>query len=174
MRNSHKKDHRTSARDRRPIDIRISGVTCNHSERGCDATMCNWNTCIRWHCNGAAHTRNDLITNIRFRERLAFLPTASEDKRVAAFQTHNDLSFARFFYQQVIDFRLRAPMTRRFLTHVSSFCVKRHFIQEFNWDEAVIQKDICLTQASQALDRDQAWVARSSTDDIHDSVHQDR
>ena len=65
--------------------------------------MRDGNACVGRSSNSGRHTGDDLEANARRRERLRFLATAPKDERIAAFESHDPLSFLAETHEQRID-----------------------------------------------------------------------
>ena len=91
-------------------------------EAGAEVAVRDGNARIRRHGGVRRHAGHDLERNARVGQRLGFFAAASEDERIAALETHDELAFPRFAEDERVDDLLRiAAVVARFLAAEDEF-----------------------------------------------------
>src|SRR5512143_4004249 len=125
------------------------------------STMGERDACVGRDRRGGRDTGHDLERDTGIHEILGLFPSPAEDERIAALQAGNDLSFLRFLYNQGIDLVLRERVPTALLADIYEFGLRATVLEQPLVREIVIDDHVGLFHPLEALDRDQAGVART-------------
>ena len=145
-------------------------MTGNDGERRGNASVRDGNTGVGGHGYRAGDARNYLEVNAIFAQSKSLLAAASENKRVAAFETHDDFSSAPFLDEQIINLGLRERVTARSFPNVNFFSVRRP-AQNFFLSQPVVNHNVRRLKNFARLDRQKSGVAWSGANQIYQFHH---
>ena len=178
---AHVQDDRSAgARERRPVDgrrllcrILMAG---HEGHRRRDAAMRDRNSRVRRRRDSRRHARHDLERHAGRGQRLRLFASAPEDERIAAFQAHDALAFARRAHEQRVDRRPAAPTPiapPRLPTSCSSTGVvallHRRQRQQRGIGQRVVDDRVAGDEQLAAAQREQPRIARSRADEVDDA-----
>ena len=133
--------------------------------------MSEWDPGISRAGHRRRYAGNDLERHTCCSEELGFFSASSKDERVAAFQTHDDLSRTRFVDEQLIDPLLSGRTFAGLLADIDELGVLRE-LQEVGMNQTVVGDDFGARENLGSPSRDQSGVAGSGPNEIDDAFGQ--
>ena len=142
--------------------------------------MRHGNAGIRRRGDARRHARNDLERNPRRGERLRLFASAAEHERIAAFEPHDALAFARELHEQRVDLVLPRRLARAaaFADVVQldgrRAVRDRRQREQRRIRERVVDDRVAGDEQLAAAQREQAGIARARADEIDDAASSGR
>jgi hypothetical protein len=171
---------RPGVADQRAVEMRQAGpvdrgrrlalvfVAANERHRVAAARVGDRDARIARHRDACRNARHHFEADALLVQEQRFRPAAVEHERIAPFQTRDDLALARLFGEQIAD-RLLLQRLERGGADINLFGVCAGRAQQARRHEVVVEHHIGRRQILQAADGDEAGVARTGADQVHDA-----
>src|SRR5438477_4447393 len=129
--------------------------------------MCHRNSGIGGTGNRRCNSGNNFERDAGIDNRLGLLCAATENKWIAAFQTHDFFSGARFFNEQLVDFILSQRVLARLFSGVNNVCVIARPAQHFRVRQMIVNNDVSLLDALLRAQRHESKISRTGANKIN-------
>ena len=117
--------------------------------------------------DGGGHAGNDFERDALLTQSLRLLASASEDKRVTAFEAGNDIPPPRLFDKKAVDLLLGEGVIAPLLAGVDPARFSSGVTENLRADQMVVDDHIRLTDACRPAQRDQPGIPRPGADDVY-------
>ena len=128
--------------------------------------MCQRNAGIGGTAGCRSNARDDLERHTLFGQGVDFLTAATEDKGIAALESHDALAFLRLVSEQPVDVFLAHGVVVALLADIDPFSIASGHVENGLCDQPVIDDDISLLHATQGPEGQEIGVARPATDQV--------
>jgi hypothetical protein len=126
--------------------------------------MCEWNACICRAGDRGGDPRHDLVFDPRSVQRFELFAAAAKDERIPTLEPHDPAARARMSDHQLMNLLLRHRVHAGGLAHGDPGRVAARELEHLVRNQPVVQDHVGLLQCAQRVQRQQAGISGSCTD----------